>query len=162
MHSRIVNGHKLLCDAQTMLNHIGELQLYFYFTHYRLFPLFICITYPFTGLWKCEKTGDHIWTAPTVWKFIVYPPCNTSVFVPWWYCCLLNLRNCYVFINVKVLIKCMFWIEYIVRTAKKLSLNYMCGSLGKSGQRCKFHILKWILHLTHHFFICITLFNLLC
>ena len=40
MHSGIVNGYQLLSNAHTVLEP-GELQLYFYFTHYRPFPLFL-------------------------------------------------------------------------------------------------------------------------
>ena len=36
MHSGIVNRYQILC-----LNDIGELQLFFYFTHYHPFPLFL-------------------------------------------------------------------------------------------------------------------------
>ena len=42
--SYIVNGHRLFsCCAMLILykNYIGELQLYFYFTHYRLFLSFL-------------------------------------------------------------------------------------------------------------------------
>ena len=53
MHSGIVNGYQVLCDAHTCLNHIGELQLYFYFNHYRPFQLFLlCVGHsdsPFLG-----------------------------------------------------------------------------------------------------------------
>ena len=49
MHSDIVNGHRLLCDAHTVLNHIGELQLFSFLLtivlfHFSWVPLqFVCI-----------------------------------------------------------------------------------------------------------------------
>ena len=41
MHSDIVNGYQLLCDAPTVLGPHGELQLFFFFTRYHSFPLFL-------------------------------------------------------------------------------------------------------------------------
>ena len=47
MHSGIVNGHKLLCDAHAVSEqHRATMQLYFYFTHYCPFPLFLLMCRP--------------------------------------------------------------------------------------------------------------------
>ena len=45
VHSGIVNGSQLLYLVHTVLEpHIGELQLYLYFIHYRPFPIFVFVT----------------------------------------------------------------------------------------------------------------------
>jgi len=41
MHSGIVNGYQLLCDAHTVLEPHRGTAAFFFFTHYRPFPLFI-------------------------------------------------------------------------------------------------------------------------
>ena len=41
MHSGIVNGHQLLCDAHTVLESHSRNAAFFFFTHYRPFPLFL-------------------------------------------------------------------------------------------------------------------------
>ena len=41
MHSSIVNGHKLLCDAYAVSEQHRGTAAFFYFTSYRPFPLFL-------------------------------------------------------------------------------------------------------------------------
>ena len=41
MHSGIVNGYQLLCDAHTVLEPHRGTAAFFFFTHYRPFPLFL-------------------------------------------------------------------------------------------------------------------------
>ena len=43
MHSGIVIGYQLLCDAHTVLEPFWGTASFFYFTHYYLFPLFLCM-----------------------------------------------------------------------------------------------------------------------
>ena len=44
MHSGIVNGYQLLCNAHTVFEPHRGMQIYFYFTHYCPFPLFfLCV-----------------------------------------------------------------------------------------------------------------------
>ena len=45
MHSGIVNGYQLLCDVHTVFEPHRGTAAFFYFTHYRPFPLFfICLS----------------------------------------------------------------------------------------------------------------------
>ena len=44
MHSGIVNGHKLLYDAHAVSEQHRETAAFFYFTRYRPFPLFMCLS----------------------------------------------------------------------------------------------------------------------
>ena len=43
MHSGIVNGYQLLCDAHTVLEPHRVTAAFSFFTHYRPFPLFLFI-----------------------------------------------------------------------------------------------------------------------
>ena len=41
MYSGILNGYPLLCDAHTVLEPHRDTAAFFFFTHYRPFPLFL-------------------------------------------------------------------------------------------------------------------------
>ena len=44
MHSGIVNGYQLLCNARTVLEPHRGTAAFFLFTNYRPFPLFMCLS----------------------------------------------------------------------------------------------------------------------
>jgi len=72
MHSGIVNGHQLLCDAHTVVEPHRGTAAFFFFTHYRPFPLdlFMCLSLRQSFSWVplnnlksvrayCSMTWDH-------------------------------------------------------------------------------------------------------
>ena len=44
MHSSIVNGYQLMCNAHNVLQPYRGTAAFFYFTHYLPIPLFMCLS----------------------------------------------------------------------------------------------------------------------
>ena len=73
----IVNGYQLLCDDHTMLESQGELQLYFYCTHYRPFPLFLFMC---LWLWQSYFFQNFKITTCTLFDSVRWPVVRNAWF----------------------------------------------------------------------------------